>query len=260
MFAPEFDHLQDGSVRGDLDAEHLAQHGDTDLKAYAGKKSDEYSLRKEVGEKAQLEQARDKQERGRQQRHHTGQLHIVGAAHRSERGEAPGKNRCGRGIGGDDQVSRGPEGGEGEQRQQECIEAGDDRHAGDFGVAQRLRDVHRRQLDAGKRVANGALPIERQHALEHTERAPLRSRSAHFFTPESSSGKSCPSLSSSARSCFLICLISSCAAWRSYSSFCFSARQILRRSKKDTPAAAFFVCSRSSRSASRSLLTTSHSA
>ena len=60
---------------------------------------------------------------------------------------------------------------------------------------------------------------------------------AHFLTPASSSGKSSPSLSSSARSCARMRLTSSRTVSRNCSSFC-SWRQTFRRSKKPAPAAA----------------------
>ncbi len=51
--------LEDGFVGIGGDAEHLSEDGDADLEADTGEKSDEHGLGEEVGDEAELEQARE---------------------------------------------------------------------------------------------------------------------------------------------------------------------------------------------------------
>jgi hypothetical protein len=73
-------------------------------------------------------------------------------------------------------------GREGEERQQQRVEAGHDRHPGDACVAEGLRDVHCREDDAGQRVAHGTSSLHRFYSLEQTQQietpAWLRKRNA----------------------------------------------------------------------------------
>jgi hypothetical protein len=54
-----------------------------------------------------------------------------------------------------------------EKRQEQRVESGDCRHAGDAGIAKGLRDAHRRQFDSGQGIAdtraglNGRIPRNR---------------------------------------------------------------------------------------------------
>src|SRR6202035_5248938 len=79
------------------------------------------------------------------------------------------KNGCGGGVGCNDKVPRGAEGGECEKWQQERVEAGDHRHAGDAGVAEHLRDVHRGKDNACKCIAHCAGSPHRFYSLVQTE-------------------------------------------------------------------------------------------
>ena len=192
--------LKDGPVRGDVQSQHLAQHGDADLKSHAGKEADEDSLREEVGQKSELEQPRRQQEQGRQQRDQAGQLYITSAAQWRHADESAGEDRSRRRIGGNHQVTRRAKGGEGQRRQQQRVESRDHGRSGDFGIAQGLRDVHRRKLKAGQSIAKGPRAGQRAHALEEIPAAPTLRVLAHFFASGLSGVSVCPSESSSLRS------------------------------------------------------------
>ena len=53
------------------------QHGDADLKPHAGEESDQHRARQEVGEEAEPEDARQQQQRRREQGDHGDQVHVV---------------------------------------------------------------------------------------------------------------------------------------------------------------------------------------
>ena len=154
-----------------LHPEHLAQYCDADLKSHSCEKTNQHRLREEVGQKAQLEQSRQQQKSGGQQRHHPRQRHISRAGERRHAGESAGKNGSGRGIGSDHQVPRGAEHGECQQRQQQRVKPRDDWRAGNLGVAQRLRDVHRRKLQSGQGIANCSRASNRLYTLKQRQPA-----------------------------------------------------------------------------------------
>ena len=151
--AADFGELNDGLVGVDLDAEHLAENRDADLKADAGEEADEYGLGEEVGDEAELEQAREQQKTGGEQRHQASQGDVACAGGGRHAGESAAKDRRGGGVGGDDEIAGRAEGREGEQREEQRVKAGYDRHSGDAGVAEGLRDVHRGEDDAGECIA-----------------------------------------------------------------------------------------------------------
>ena len=66
-------------------------------------------------------------------------------------------------------MAGGPEDGETDQRQEHGVEAGDGRRAGNPGVPEDLRDVHRGQRDAGERVADGAAASEGPEPAEERQ-------------------------------------------------------------------------------------------
>ena len=151
--ADDLDELLERPVAVDRHAQHLAEHGDADLEADAGEEADQHGLREEVGQEAELEQPRQQQAAGRQQRHQPRQRHVVRAGDGRQLGQPAGEDGRRRRIGRHHQVARRAEGRERHQRQQQRVEPGDHRRAGDPRVAQHLRDVHRRQGEAGQRVA-----------------------------------------------------------------------------------------------------------
>ena len=116
------------------------------------------------------------QEAGRLQRQHADQRHILVAGRRRPLGEGAGEDRRGGRIRRDHQVARRTEEGEGDERQKNGVKPGDDRRAGDSGVAEHLRNVHRGERHAGERVAQRLARPDRKDAAENAEpeRAPLR--------------------------------------------------------------------------------------
>ena len=74
-------------------------------------------------------------------------------------------------------MAGGAENGEADQRQEDGVEAGDGGRAGNAGVTEDLRDVHRGQRDAGEGVVDGAA------AGEGAE--PAEERQAHSDYPGS---------------------------------------------------------------------------
>ena len=77
----------------------------------------------------------------------------MGAGRFGHARERTRKNRRRRRIRRHDEMARRAEHREGDQRQQDRIEAGDDRRSGDARIAENLRNVHRRQRQPGEGVA-----------------------------------------------------------------------------------------------------------
>jgi hypothetical protein len=150
-------------------ARHIAQHGDADLHADAGEKADQHRARQEIGEKAQFENARDEQQGGGQQRDHRGERRIFRARSRRHRGEPARENGGGGRIGGHDEMPRCAEKRKRHKRQKDGVKTRDGRHAGDARVAEHLRNIHRRKLHTGQRVAGGAGAAQRKHTFQHAD-------------------------------------------------------------------------------------------
>ncbi len=165
----ELPQLPGRAVRSDADAQHAAEHGDADLNPDAGQKSGEDGARKEVGEKTELEDARRQQQARGQQRQHADQRHVLRAGERRHAGQRAGEYRRGRGIGRHDQMAGRPEQREARQRQQNRVEAGDDGRAGDAGVAEHLRDVHRGERQAGEHVPQRRARLDRKETAEKVD-------------------------------------------------------------------------------------------
>ena len=165
----ELPRLTERAVRGDRDAEHVRQHGDADLAADAGEKPDQHGARQEVGQEPQLEDPRQQQQPGGEQRDHADQRDVLRAAGRRHGGQRAEQDGCGGGVGRHDQVAGRPEDRECDERQQHGVEAGDDGHPGDAGVAEHLRDVHRREDHARQRVACHAAGCDGPKAREERQ-------------------------------------------------------------------------------------------
>jgi hypothetical protein len=69
-------------------------------------------------------------------------------------------------IGSDDEMAGGAKRRERNKRQQHCVKPGDDRRARDPGIAEHLRDVHRRERDPRQGVAHRPAAAERPKALK----------------------------------------------------------------------------------------------
>ena len=167
--AADFEELDECFVGVGWNADHLTEDRDADLKAYSGEKADEYGSGEKVGDEAELEQAGEQQKNSGEQCDQTSQRYVSRAGRRRHAGESAAKNGGSGGVGGDDEIARRAEGCEREKRQQERVEAGDDGHAGDAGVAEGLRDVHCGEDDAGECIAHGAGSLHRFYSLEQTQ-------------------------------------------------------------------------------------------
>ena len=89
--ADDLGELLDRPAAVDRHAEHLAEHRDTDLESDAGEKADEHGLREKVREEAELEQPRQQQIGGRQQRHQPRERDVVFAGQRAMRDSPPAR-------------------------------------------------------------------------------------------------------------------------------------------------------------------------
>ena len=98
-----------------------------------------------------------------------GERDVLRRAGRGHAGEPGGEDRRRGGVGADDEVARGAEHGEHGERQQDRVEAGDHRHAGDLRVPHHLRDRERREGDPGEDVGGDPGAIERDDALEERD-------------------------------------------------------------------------------------------
>src|SRR5262245_1392693 len=83
-----------------------------------------------------------------------------------ERLEAASEDGGGGGVRGDHEIARGAEGSEGDHGEEERVEARHHRRARDLRVAERLRNVHGGQGEAGEHVAQGGLTPHRPRAPE----------------------------------------------------------------------------------------------
>ena len=145
-----------GFARRDGDTDHVAEHRRTDLHADTDQKADQRRAGQEIGEKAELENAGEHEQPGCQQRDHADERHVVLAGRLGHARERAGEDRGGRRIRRHDEMARRAEDREGDERQENRVEAGDDRRSGDPRVAEHLRDVHRGQRQAGPGVAKRA--------------------------------------------------------------------------------------------------------
>ena len=163
---------------GHGDAEHVAEHRDADLHSDPGQKPDQHRARQEIGQEAGLEDAREQKQRRRLQRQHADQRHVAVARRAAPCGKRAGEDRSGRRIGRDHQMARRAEDGESDEGQENGVKAGDDRRAGDAGVAEHLRNVHRGERHAGEGVAQRlARLIGRRPPRTLIRAAPLRAAS-----------------------------------------------------------------------------------
>ena len=84
-------------------------------------------------------------------------------------GETSRHDRGRGGVGANDEMARRAKDGEGDDRQDERVQAGDDRHLGDLCVAHDLGHRQRGERCPGDDVSNQPRPIERQDAAEQRQ-------------------------------------------------------------------------------------------
>jgi hypothetical protein len=107
--------LLEGVRRVHRDAQHTAEHGDADLKADTRQKPDQHRPGQKIGQETELEDARQEQERGREQGHHFDQVHVVGGLRPGHVRQPTGEDGGGRGVRRHHQVARRAEDREGDQ-------------------------------------------------------------------------------------------------------------------------------------------------
>ena len=145
--------LKESTARLYGHAEHISEHGDSHLDADTGEKSNQHGARQKIGEKSQLENARNQQQDSGQQRYGRNQRDVFLAAQRGHTRKRTGEDGRGCRICRHDQVARRTKYRECDQRQQNGIESGDDRRAGDARIAEHLRDVYRGECHTRQGIA-----------------------------------------------------------------------------------------------------------
>ncbi len=93
--------------------------------------------------------------------------HILAGARNGEAGQSGGEHGRRRRIGPHHQVPGRAEQGEEGHGDEDGIETGDHRHAGDLGVAHDLGDGQGSQGDAGDDLGGYLRTLDRQHPLQH---------------------------------------------------------------------------------------------
>ena len=161
-----FDELTGSAAAVDVDAEHFTKHGNANLKADANKEAEQNRLRQEICKEAKLQQASEQKKDPGQQRHQARECDVSRTGHRGQTGEATRKYGRSGGISSYDKIARRTKDGKRNQGKQKRVEAGNDRHAGDFGVAKRLRNVHGRERKSREEVLRYLRPPKRPQPLE----------------------------------------------------------------------------------------------
>ncbi len=170
----------------DVDAEHFTKHRDADLKTYADEEAQENRLRQEIREEPELQQASQEKEDGGQQSHQSCECYVSWAGYRGQTGEAAGKYGRSSGISSDDEIARRTKDGKRNEGKQKRVEASDDRHASNFGVAKRLRNVHGGERKSRQEVLPYLRPLKRPQSLEDRKaiRDAISSRESKLFSPD----------------------------------------------------------------------------
>ena len=156
------------AARGDVQPQHSGKHGNANLKSDPGEKTHEHCAREEIGDESDAQQAGEEEKHGGHQRDEAGKRDVTSVVPSRDRRNASRKNRGGGGIGGDDQKARRSERGETNHGEQQCVEAGNERHPGNLCVTQHLRDVQRGELQAGERVAHNRAATKRPNAAKQS--------------------------------------------------------------------------------------------
>ena len=155
--AQDLAQLIDGAMRVDRHAEHLAQHGDADLDADACEKPDQHRARQEVGEEPELEEPRQQQQAGGEQRHHAHQRHVALAGGVAMADRPLAKIAAVAESAATTRWRDEPKIANATSGSSSVYRPGDDRRAGDAGIAEHLRDVHRRERHARQASRSASL-------------------------------------------------------------------------------------------------------
>ena len=117
---------------------------------------------------------------GGQQGRQPGQPDVPLRAHRRETGERGGEYDRGRGIRGHHQVAGRTEDGVHRHRQEHRVQAGDQGHPGDLGVAEHRGDAEGGEGEAGQRLGGYPGSLDGQYPLQHGPRPRRSTPAAHW--------------------------------------------------------------------------------
>ena len=121
----------------------------------------------EVGQEAEPGQPGHEQHRAGQQGRQPGQPDVPLRTRRRETGERGGEYDRGRGIRGHHEVAGRTEDGERRHRQEHRVQAGDQGHPGDLGVAENSGDAEGGEREAGQHLGGYPGSLDGQHPLQH---------------------------------------------------------------------------------------------
>jgi len=162
------------------DPEHVGQLRDRYLDAGAGQEPDQHGAGQEVGQEAEPGQPGREQHRAGQQRGQPGQLDVSGRARHRQAGERGGEDDRGRGIRGHHEVAGRTEDGVHRHREKHRVQAGDQGHPGDLGVAENRGDAEGGEREAGQHLGMYPGSLDGQHSLQHGP-SPRRSAPATLW-------------------------------------------------------------------------------
>ena len=170
--------LLEGRAAALADAEQPAELAERHLDADAGQEADEDAVREEVGDEPEPQKASGDHEHAAHESRessHRDPLRGRGCTGGGDTAEADRQDGSRRRVGAHDEVARRAEDGEGQHRQDQGVEPGDDRHLRDLRVAHDLGHRERGQRGAGDELGGQPRTVEGQDALEERQ-PPLRLR------------------------------------------------------------------------------------
>jgi hypothetical protein len=159
--------LGQGLLARGLDAEHVGQLRDRDLDADPGQEPHQHSAGQEVGQEAEPGQAGHEQHRAGQQGRQPGQLDVRWRARHRQAGERGGEDDRGRRIRGHHEVTGRTEDGVRRHREKHRVQAGDQGHPGDLGVAENRGDAEGGEREAGQQLGGYPGSLDGQYPLQH---------------------------------------------------------------------------------------------
>ena len=162
------------------DPEHVGQLPGRYLDADAGQEPHQHGTGQEVGQEAEPGQPGREQHRASQQGRQPGQPDVSLRARHRQAGERGGEYGRGRGIRGHHEVAGRTEDGVRRHRQEHRVQAGDQGHPGDLGVAENRGDAEGGKREAGQHLGGYPGSLDGQHPLQHGP-SPRRSAPAALW-------------------------------------------------------------------------------
>ena len=160
-----------GAAAAGRHAKHVGELPDRDPDADPGEEADQDGPGQEVGEEAEPGQPGQQQHRPGEQGGQPGQRHVLWRPRRGQSGQPGGQDRSGGGVGADHEMAGRAEHREHGHRQQDRVEAGHHRHAGDLRVAEDLGNAQRRPGEAGHDVGADVGTADRKDTLQQRQSA-----------------------------------------------------------------------------------------